>query len=355
MARRIVKRKPSRVRGRAKAKRVNLALQGGGAHGAFAWGVLDRFLEDGRIEIEGLSGTSAGSMNAVVYAYGHLAGGVDGARAALHDFWHSVSEYGTQFNPVKRMPWDKLFAGFGATDSIAFQGFKAMTAAFSPYQLNPYNLNPLRELLVKHVDFEELHGCQSTKLFLSATNVRTGKVKVFNTPEITADVVMASACLPLLFQAVEIDGEFYWDGGYAGNPTITPLVRECDSHDTILVQINPIVREAIPKSARDILNRLNEVSFNAPLLKELRMIALLHKVADPGRGEGALWADMRIHRIATDRVTELDSTSKMITEWRFLCGLRDEGRRTAQLFLDAHGDDLGKRSTLDLDALLETL
>jgi NTE family protein len=158
-----------------------------------------------------------------------------------------------------------------------------------------------------------------------------------------------------MFQAVEIDGEAYWDGGYAGNPTITPLVRECKSQDTILVQINPIVRDAIPKSASDIFNRLNEVSFNAPLLKELRMIALLHKVADPGCGEGALWAGMRIHRIATDRVTELDSTSKMITDWRFLCGLRDEGRRTAQLFLDEHGDDLGKRSTLDLDAMMETL
>jgi NTE family protein len=178
---------------------------------------------------------------------------------------------------------------------------------------------------------------------------------VFRNAEITPDVLLASGCLPTLFQAVEIDGEAYWDGGYVGNPTITPLVRECDSHDTILVQINPIERPGIPKTAREIMSRLNEVSFNAPLLKELRMIALLHKAADPGRGEGGKWADMRIHRIATERVTELESTSKMITEWPFLCGLRDEGRRTAGLFLDAHAADLGKRSTLDLDALLDTL
>jgi NTE family protein len=178
---------------------------------------------------------------------------------------------------------------------------------------------------------------------------------VFRNAEITSDVLLASGCLPTMFQAVEIDGQAYWDGGYSGNPTITPLVRECRSTDTILIQINPIVRDEIPKTANDIMNRLNEVSFNAPLLKELRMIAMLHKVADPGKGEGAKWAEMRIHRIATDRVTELDSTSKLITEWRFLCGLRDEGRRTAESFLDAHADDLGVRSTLDLDALLDAV
>jgi NTE family protein len=178
---------------------------------------------------------------------------------------------------------------------------------------------------------------------------------VFRNAQITPDVLLASGCLPTMFQAVEIDGEAYWDGGYVGNPTITPLVRECRSNDTILVQINPIVRDEVPKTARAILNRLNEVAFNAPLLKELRMIALLNKVADPGRGEGKQWAGMRIHRIATDRVTELDSTSKLITEWPFLCALREEGRRTAELFLNTHGGDLGKKSTLDLDAMIEKI
>lgn len=204
------------------------------------------------------------------------------------------------------------------------------------------------------VDFEALVGSPIC-LFITATNVRTCVGHVFRNAQITPDVLLASGCLPTLFQAVEIDGEFYWDGGYSGNPTITPLVRECRSHDTILVQINPIAREEIPRCARDIMNRLNEVSFNAPLLKELRMIALLHKVADPGRGEGAQWADMRLHRIAAERVTELTSSSKMITEWPFLCGLRDEGRRIAGLFLEAHAGDLGKRSTVDLDALLTAL
>jgi NTE family protein len=228
---------------------------------------------------------------------------------------------------------------------------EVMTRMFSPYELNPLNAHPLRGILDQTVDF----GCLAkspVRLFITATNVRTGTGRVFRNAEITPDVLLASACLPTMYQAVEIDGEHYWDGGYVGNPTITPLVRECRSQDTILVQINPIVRDAVPKTARDIMNRLNEVAFNAPLVKELRMIALLNKVADPGRGEGALWAGMRIHRIATERVTELDSTSKMITEWRFLCGLRDEGRRVAGLFLEQHRADLGKRSTLDLDAML---
>jgi NTE family protein len=223
---------------------------------------------------------------------------------------------------------------------------------FSPYDLNPLDNNPLRPILAEMVDFEAL-ATSSMKLFITATNVRTGSGRVFRNAEITPEVLLASACLPTMFRAVEIDGESYWDGGYSGNPTMTPLVRECDSEDTILVQINPVERPDIPRSARDIMSRLNEVSFNAPLLKELRMISLLRQAADPGSGEGAKWAHMRIHRIATDRVTELKSSSKMITEWRFLCGLRDEGRRTANLFLEAHGADIGKRSTLDLDALLD--
>ena len=212
----------------------------------------------------------------------------------------------------------------------------------------------LRELLAEAVDFKALSS-SPIKLFITATNVHTGSGHVFRNAEITPDVLMASGCLPTMFQAVEIDGEFYWDGGYAGNPTMTPLVRDCQSHDTILVQINPIKRPTVPRTARDILDRLNEVSFNAPLLKELRMIALLHKVADPGHGEGALWAKMRIHRIASDAMLELSATSKMISEWPFLCELRDFGRAAAQSFLDAHADDLGKTSTLDLDAMLETL
>jgi NTE family protein len=237
-------------------------------------------------------------------------------------------------------------------NSPVYMASELMTRMFSPYDLNPLNAHPLRGILAETVDFECL-AASPIGLFITATNVRTGTGRVFRNAEITPDVLLASACLPTMFHAVEIDGEHYWDGGYVGNPTITPLVRECKSQDTILVQINPIRREELPKTARDIMNRLNEVAFNSPLVKELRMIALLKRVADPGHGEGAQWAGMRLHRIASDRVTEVDSTSKLITEWRFLSGLRDEGRRVAGLFLDEHAADLGKRSTLDLDAMLQ--
>ena len=332
---------------------VDLALQGGGAHGAFTWGVLDRLLEEPWLTFDGISGTSAGAMNAAVMASGYAHGGADGAKAVLEDFWKHVSD-ASKFSPIQRGPMEMLTGQWTLDYSPMYLAAEMASRIFSPYDLNPLGNHPLRPILAEMVDFQALVD-SPIRLFITATNVRTGAGRVFRNAEITPDVLLASGCLPTMFQAVEIDGEFYWDGGYSGNPTITPLVRECRSQDTILVQINPIVRDEVPRSARDIMNRLNEVSFNAPLLKEMRMIALLHKVADPGRGEGALWAGMRLHRIATDRVTELDSSSKMITEWRFLCGLRDEGRRTAGLFLEAHAADLGKRSTVDLDALLQTL
>ena len=290
-------------------------------------------------------------MNAAVMASGHTHGGAEGAKAALETFWKSVSE-ASKFSPIRRGPLEMLTGKWTLENSPMYMAVEMMSRVFSPYDLNPTNVHPLRDILAETVDFECLAE-SPIRLFITATNVRTGSGRVFRNAEITPDVLLASGCLPTMFQAVEIDGEHYWDGGYVGNPTITPLVRECRSHDTILVQINPIERPGVPKTARDILNRLNEVAFNSPLLKELRMIALLHKAADAGTGEGRMWAEMRIHRIATDRVTELDSTSKLITEWPFLCALRDEGRRTAGLFLDAHADSLGKQSTLDLDALLE--
>jgi NTE family protein len=332
---------------------VDLALQGGGAHGAFTWGVLDRLLDEDWLRFDGISGTSAGAMNAAVMASGYVHGGAHGAQAALEAFWKQVSDAG-RYSPMRRGPWEMLTGQWTLDYSPMYLASEMASRIFSPYDLNPLGNHPLLPILAEMVDFEAL-ATAPIKLFITATNVRTGTGRVFRNAQITPDVLLASGCLPTMFQAVEIDGEFYWDGGYAGNPTMTPLVRECESHDTILVKINPIVRSEVPRSARDILNRLNEVSFNAPLLKELRMIALLQKVADPGTGEGAMWAAMRMHRIATDRVTELNSSSKLITEWPFLCALRDEGRRTAGLFLDQHGADLGKRSTLDLDAFLETI
>jgi NTE family protein len=330
---------------------IDLALQGGGSHGAFTWGVLDRLLEEPWLRIDGVSGTSAGAMNAAALASGHAAGGAEGAREALDRFWRGVSE-ASRFSPFKRGLAELITGRWTLDHSPAFIAVDIATRLWSPYDLNPQGTNPLRAILADLIDFEQLTA-SPIKLFVTATNVRTGRGRVFRNAELTPEVLLASACLPSMFHAVEIDGDPYWDGGYAGNPTMTPLIRECQSSDTILVQINPVERPGVPRTASEINNRLNELSFNSPLLKELRMIALLHKAADPGRGEGAAWARMRIHRIATDAMLELGASSKMISEWPFLCKLRDEGRRSAQAFIDAHKGDIGKRSTLDLDALLE--
>jgi NTE family protein len=313
--------------------------------------VLDRLIEEPSIRIEGISGTSAGAMNAAVLASGYALGGAGGARKALEEFWRRVSR-GAQFSPFRRTPLDILLGRWTMDTAPAFIAFDLASRLFSPYDLNPYGANPLREILAGSVDFDRLADAP-IRLFVTATNLRTGRGRVFRNADIDADVLLASACLPTIFQAVEIGDEAYWDGGYAGNPTITPLVRECTSSDTILVQVNPVERPGTPRSARDIRNRLNEVSFNATLLKELRMIAVLRQVSDPGNSEGARWAQMRIHRIASALMTELGYSSKLNAEWDFLCMLRDEGRRCAAAFLDAHAPDIGHRSTLDLDALLD--
>jgi NTE family protein len=329
---------------------IDLALQGGGSHGAFTWGVLDRLLEVPWLRIDAISGTSAGAMNAAVLADGFASGGAEGARAALSAYWECVARAAT-FSPLQRTPMDRLTGRWTLDYSPVFVGFDLMARLFSPYNLNPAGFNPLTSILAECIDFERL-AQSPIKLFVTATNVRTGRGRVFRNDEVTAQVLLASACLPTMFQAVEIDGEAYWDGGYVGNPTITPLVRESDSQDTILVQINPRERPGTPRSAAEILNRLNEVSFNAALMKELRMIALLRQTADRGNGEGARWASMRAHRIMSGMMTDLGYSSKLNGEWAFLCMLREEGRRAAGEFLQLHGEDLGHRSTVDIDALL---
>jgi NTE family protein len=329
---------------------IDLALQGGGSHGAFTWGVLDRLLEEPWLRIEAISGTSAGAMNAAVLADGWIEGGAAGARAALRAYWERVAQAAV-FSPLQRTPLDRMLGRWTLDDSPVFIGFELMARLFSPYHLNPQGGNPLERILDQSIDFTRLARSQ-IKLFITATNVRTGRGRIFRNGEITPDVLLASACLPTLFQAIEIDGDAYWDGGYAGNPTITPLIRESDAQDTILVQINPRERPGTPRLASEILNRLNEVSFNATLMKELRMIALLRQVADPGSGEGARWARMRTHRIMTEMMIELGYSSKMIAEREFFEMLHQEGRRSAASFLAAHADDLGRRSTSDIDVLL---
>jgi NTE family protein len=329
---------------------VDLALQGGGSHGAFSWGVIDRLLEEDWVKLDGISGTSAGAMNAAVLADGLLDGGRPGAKAALEKFWKKVSD-GARFSPFQRTPLDMLLGRWDLDHSPMYLAADLMSRLVSPYSL-PQSSNPLVEILNDTVDFKRLPK-SPIRLFITATNVRTGRGRVFRNADITPDVLLASACLPTMFQAVEIDGEFYWDGGYSGNPTITPLVRECQSHDTLLVQINPVLRDEVPTSARHILNRLNEVSFNAVLLKELRMIAVLRKVACADDTEGKLWSEMRIHRIASATVDGLGSSSKMNAEWAFLTMLRDEGRNAAERFLLDHSADVGVRSSFDIDALLD--
>jgi NTE family protein len=329
---------------------VDLALQGGGSHGAFTWGVLDRLIEEPWLRIEAISGTSAGAMNAALVADGWTQGGAEGARAALETYWRRVSQ-AAAFSPLQRSPLDRLMGRWTLDTSPAYVAMDLMTRVLSPYDLNPFGLNPLRTILGEIIDFDRLARAPIL-LFITATNVRTGRGRVFRNAEITVDVLLASACLPTMFQAIEIDGEPYWDGGYAGNPTLTPLVRESDAHDTILVQINPRERPEPPRTANEILNRLNEISFNSPLMKELRMIALLRQVADPGHGEGARWAGMRTHSIWTDKLADFGASSKLNAEWSFVGMLKEEGRRCADAFLAAHGEDLGQRSTADLDVLL---
>lgn len=335
-------------------KSINLALQGGGAHGAFTWGVIDQLLDDGRIRIEGISGTSAGSMNAVVYAYGHLTGGRAGAKTALEKFWQAVAAAGQRFSPIQTMPWERFISGWSDDNTFAFEAFKTLTNTFSPQQLNPLNINPLLDILSEQVDFAELNKCQTTKLFLSATNINTGKVRVFNTNEITAKTVMASACLPSLYQAVEIDGDHYWDGGYMGNPSLFPLFYATDACDVLIVHINPIERDNVPVTSAEIYNRVNEISFNSSLIKELRAIAFVQKLLDERWLKPEYQDKLKyqfIHSLRADKVlADLSIASKFSNDWTFLIELRDRGRHAAAEWLRKNFDDLGVRSTVDLRA-----
>jgi NTE family protein len=289
-------------------------------------------------------------MNAAVLVDGYAKAGPEGARAALADFWQRVSR-AALLSPFRRTPLDVLLGRWTLDYSPMFVAMDMMSRVFSPYNLGKHAANPLSGILAECVDFDRLSRAP-IKLFVTATNVRTGRGRVFRNAEITPDVLLASACLPTLFQAVEIDGEVYWDGGYSGNPTMAPLVNELVSDDTILIPINPVERPGTPKSAHDILNRLNEVSFNAVLIKELKMMALLRRVADIGTGEGAQWARMRVHMVRNHVMDKLGASSKLNAEWEFVSMLRDEGRTAAEEFLVEHAGNIGKQSTLDIDRLL---
>ena len=333
-------------------KKINLALQGGGAHGAFTWGVLDHLLSDERIAIEGISGTSAGAINAVMLVDGLARGGVEEARKRLADFWRAVSIDGN-LPALQRGVLDRLFA-FMPIEGSPFQAWiDTWSRALSPYDFNPLNINPLKELVERFVDFDAIRACPSPRLFISATNVYTGRLRVFPHDKVTAEVVMASACLPLLFRAVEIDGVPYWDGGYMGNPAIFPFFSATQTEDVLVVQINPIERRVIPTSSREIMNRLNEITFNSSLLAEFRAIEFVGRLIDQGRlPRGTAPGEYRrinIHRVALDGDAKtLGADTKLNNDYDFFEMLRQNGRRAARRFLDDHFDDIGMRSTVDL-------
>jgi NTE family protein len=344
---------PSRIKAAApmtEVKTANLALQGGGAHGAFTWGVLDRLLEEPRFGFDGLSATSAGAMNAVAFAYGLTVGGREGARQTLHDFWERVAQAG-KASWLQPSWYDRLTNDHSLLHSPSYVFFDMLSRVLSPYQFNPWNYNPLRSVLDEVIDFERLRAQCAIKLFLCATNVRTGKIRVFDNKEIRADHVLASACLPFIYQAVEIDGEHFWDGGYMGNPALFPLIYSCESRDIVVVHINPTERPDIPKTATEILNRINEISFNSSLFREMRAIAFVTKLIDDMQMGDKGLKRMLIHSIEADDVMRgFGVNSKLNADWEFLKHLRDIGRARAGQWLDAHIDRIGVESTIDIRA-----
>lgn len=342
----------------AKTRTINLALQGGGSHGAFTWGVLDRLLEQDGLSIDGISGASAGAMNAAVFADGLLDNGTTGAKKALHDFWKAVSE----------TPSASLF-NFAGLNDMAGTGFDLMSRMFSPYQMNPFNLNPMRDLLAKQINFARLRKESPVKLFICATNVRSGRAKVFEHDEISGDVLLASSCLPFLFHAVEIKGEHYWDGGYMGNPPLFPLYDNTETRDIVIVEVNPIRRDDVPDKSQEIIDRLNEISFNTPLILEMRAIdfvnRLLEKQQEANTGTGALgllnrliqkkhghthqFAPLYMHAIEAEKqMRKFNATTKGDTSWRFLQELHDIGYTATDKWLAKNFDKLGNGSTIDI-------
>ena len=343
-----------RTLGRSRAgKRVNLALQGGGAHGAFTWGVIDQLLADERIVIDGISGTSAGAVNAVMLADGLARGGPQEAQRRLAEFWRAASLGGT-LPDVQRRVVERLFSFMPGDGSPMQSWLDSLSRFWSPYDLNPLNINPLKDLIERFADFDAIRR-DGRELFVAATNVQTGRLRVFTRADISAEAVMASACLPLLFRAVEIDGAHYWDGGYAGNPVLIPFLRATATEDVLVVQINPLAHQGVPSTAREIMSRVSEITFNASLMGELRAIEFVNRMIDRGRLKRGTGSDqfrrIRLHRISLDDMPEsYDSASKLNADYEFFEMLRKRGQRAARRFLDAHYGDIGRRGTVDLGA-----
>jgi NTE family protein len=342
-------------------KKINLALQGGGSHGAFTWGVLDALLEDNRLDFEGISATSAGSMNAVVMCSGYLQGGSKGARENLEKFWKKVSEAGAAFCPIQKITDNHVnpFMNFVPTWMNPETAMRQFTSIFSsnlsPYQFNPLNLNPLGDILEELVDFQALRKATEFKLFVTATNVRTGGARIFTTEELTKEMVLASAALPNFFQAVEIEGEAYWDGGYVGNPSLWPLFYETDGHDVLIVHVNPIIRESLPRDALSIEDRVNEITFNSAMLKEMRAISFVQKLLQKDMLKDEYkdrYRDVLMHAIRSEEVMkneDFSSMTKLDTSWNLLEKLSQAGRNLTKKWLQQNFDKIGVKSSISLD------
>ncbi|MEI6188385.1 MAG: patatin-like phospholipase family protein [Alphaproteobacteria bacterium] len=330
-------------------KKINLALQGGGSHGAYTWGVLDRLLEEKELEIEGISGTSAGAMNAAILVNGYEKNGRAGAKKELEEFWHKICELG-KISPVRQMPIDRMTNGWNLDWSLSYNYFDMVTRLFSPYEINPVNINPLQTILEETLDVELLGKSNKIKLFISTTNVKTGRSRVFNSDEITVKVLLASACLPWLFQAIEIDGDYYWDGGYMGNPSLWPLIYGCESRDILLIQINPLIRAKLPVKAHEITNRISEISFNASLVAEMRAIHFVSKMVNHNALDKNIYKNLHLHMIeSSEAMQELNASSKLNTSWQFFIFLKEIGRNAAERWLKDNYSFIGTASSLDIE------
>ncbi len=329
-------------------KKVNLALQGGGAHGAYTWGVLDRLLEIEELEIEGISGTSAGAMNAAMLVNGYAAGGREGAKQCLENFWRRISE-AAAFSPLHQTRLERMFTGWNLDSSPIYHWMDFLSRTFSPYELNPLNINPMHAILEEMLDLDAVHAHGKIKLFITATHVASGQARVFSGKEVTADVLMASATLPFIYQAAVVDGEQYWDGGYMGNPAIWPLIYNCESEDVILVQINPVTDTAAPTTASEIINRLNEITFNSSLIAEMRAIDFVARLLADGKLSPKEYKSMRMHLIYSPKqMHNLNASSKMNANWDFFQYLKAIGRADADRFVQENWKDVGKVSTLNI-------
>lgn len=327
-------------------KKVSIALQGGGSHGAFSWGVLDRLLEDGRFEIEGLTGTSAGGMNAVAVAQGLIKGGNQGAREELKAFWQKISESGKNSPLNQRGPIDKALGKYTMYHSPGFVIFDYLSRMFSPYELNPLQIDPLKDVIVKSFDFDAIRKSKLVKLYLCATHVRTGKLRIFDTQEMSVEALQATACLPTIHSAVKVDGEYYWDGGFIGNPVFFPLIYDCETADIILIQLNPTVRDKLPTTAREIADRLNEVTNNASVVREMRAISLISDLIDQGELDAKKHKRVHMHVIEDEEVfAELGWSSKLNTEWEFFMHLFEKGRLAADKWIKENYEHVGKKTT----------